>query len=357
MNIVFIVPNDYKEIGGLYLSINNQKSILEQSGSNVQVLEISYHPDNAEIDKIIMSLIELRTKGYDTIVPYTLRMSYSVMKKCKRNLQDYNYACFLIDSMRLNASSIIRNLRFGKQYLIELLRYIKYIHDEGFVLNSSERVGYVSPVDVDYVKHTYKTVKSRITCVPIGTNIYSTLPSIVENGRPLRIGVLAGASEKTNSDNLFPFLDEAFPKIVEDHPDITFVIAGNVKSDKDVSHIKSQKNVVYLGFVDKLSDFYNQVDIIITTVKKECGVLNRILEAWAFGKPVIGFEKNFKGFEYAKKNIDYLVADQWNDFCDLINGIASNEIDINSIARHANAMVQEYYTWEMSTRKLTEMIG
>lgn len=357
MKIVFLVPCDYKKIGGLYLPIDNQKRIMEQMGHTVKIVGITYHPNNKEIEKLIRTLKKLEKDGFKHIVSYTLLMSYTLVKRCARYLPYCDITCFLVDSMKLNARSIIDDLHFGKQYFIELLKLIKYSYQEKYILKNIKRVGYVSPVDINYVKSTYKRIKSRIFCVPNGTNLYSNKATIVEPNTPLKIGVLAGASEKTNHDNLFPFLLEAFPLIRKRHPNIEFIIAGKINSSKDVDIIKSQKNTVYLGFVEALSDFYDRVDIVITTVKKECGVLNRVLEAWAFGKAVIGFEKNFKGFEYAQKNKDYLVANNWDDFDRLIDGIIQGTVDINFIAHHSNVMVQKSYSWETSTNRLIKMIG
>ena len=357
MKIVFLVPYDYKKIGGLYLPIDNQRSILKNMGHNVKLVGVSYHPSHKEVKALIRSLIMLKNEGYKTFVSYTLIMSYTAIRRCAKYLPDCDFSCFLVDSMKLNACSVLKDLKFGKQYLLERLKLIKYSFEEKYVLNNVKSVGYVSPVDIKYVKASYKNIKSKIFCIPNGTTIYSRNPPVISKNKPLRIGALAGATEKTNRDNLFPFLDKAFPLIVKKHPEVSFVIAGNVKSENDVKHLKSVKNTVYLGFVDSLSDFYDNVDIIITTVKKECGVLNRVLEGWAYGKVVIGFEKNFRGFEFAQEGKDYIVANNWNDFEQIIDNIIKGIVDVNYIARHSNEMVYKSYSWEMSTNRLMKMIG
>lgn len=82
-------------------------------------------------------------------------------------------------------------------------------------------------------------------------------------------------------------------------------MAGRGDSSESIERIKMYNHVEYLGEVDCLADFYGQVDLIVTNVIKKW-LLNKILEAWPYGKCVIGYEHIFYAFESAEKGMHYL---------------------------------------------------
>ena len=58
------------------------------------------------------------------------------------------------------------------------------------------------------------------------------------------------------------------------------VIAAGRGADNTVKEYFDRNRIIFLGEVENLCDFFNSIDIYITTVRKECGILNKVLDAF-----------------------------------------------------------------------------
>ncbi len=73
----------------------------------------------------------------------------------------------------------------------------------------------------------------------------------------------------------------------------------------------------YWGEVHKLSDFYGSVHLIFTTVPKQSGILTKVIEAFGYGKCVVGYRSNFVPIMGIEEGNDYLGADEPWEFSNI----------------------------------------
>ena len=119
--------------------------------------------------------------------------------------------------------------------------------------------------------------------------------------------------------------------------------------------MKSINNVEYIGFVESLDDFYGNIDAILSTVTKECGVINRILEAWGYGKIAIGFRKNFLPFVDAVEYTNYYCAEKPEEFLKVIKELQRSQDSLYRKGEASVKLVKEQYTWEKSANNFVEI--
>jgi len=350
-----LVPHNYENVGGFYLPLRNYKRELELLGHNIFIFRLPYHLKSREKRNYSASLnSSILLNKIDCLVSFSLNQSYMLSKQLKLNGFKGRQIGFLVDSMRLHAKSILKMRGSLTLKIKNRLRSILYTYKERACLNYFSDVIYVSSVDANYVKYYYKP-KNRIHCIPNGV-VIEDVEDFSKKLKNCRIGMLTGFSNDTIQNNLIPFLNGAFPRLRSSISNIEFVIAGKGATEKTSSMLRRTDGVIFLGYVDKLEDFYNEVDVVITTVKKECGILNRVLEAWSFGKVVVGYRRNFAAFEKAKEGTHFLSADSAEEFVDRLSNIQNGGIDLAKIGFEAHNLVKNDYTWVKAAQSLADVI-
>lgn len=96
-------------------------------------------------------------------------------------------------------------------------------------------------------------------------------------------GILA-SSNSANQQSVSWFLDAVWSHFAESD-ELKFVLAGSLGE-----HLENRQlpdNVEWIGSVDALSDFYQQVDVVVNPVQFGTGLKIKTVEAMAFGKPLI----------------------------------------------------------------------
>lgn len=356
MRILFLVPHDYEKIGGFYLPLNNYKKGLEELGHFVLFYSFPYrlkHFASKGLRNDLKNIVI--NQKIDTVIGFTLNISYIYLRFVRDNSYDVQDVAFLMDSMRLHAESIIKTQRFGFGKILNKLKKIVYTNRERYCLRHYKKNLYVSIVDYEYVLKHYH-VTNIIDYIPNGMVLQEKVFVSNIHSTSLNVGLLTGFSPDTLNNNVYPFLFSFFPEIKERIPSIKFVLAGRGADKETIDKILTIKGVEYLGYVENLEDFYSQIDVVITTVNKSCGILNRVLEAWSFGKVVVGFKRNFAAFPESLPNKHYLIADSIQEFVKVFSELIDGSIDSNTIGNNALCLVKEHYDWQTSVKKLNQLL-
>ena len=98
-----------------------------------------------------------------------------------------------------------------------------------------------------------------------------------------------------NVDAVAYFVKDIFKLILDQFPDVKFVIAGQ-RPVKQVLDLKS-KHVEITGFIPDLKVMYQQASIVVSPLRFGAGTQNKVLEAMAMGIPVVSGKVGFEGLE------------------------------------------------------------
>lgn len=353
--VLLVAPIDYESVGGYYLPINHYIELLRSSGYDITVFKLPYHVLNKkEFQKYRRELVSLFQDGLDVVISFGLNQCTYLTKLI--DARQVNGVAFLIDCMRLHAESVLPYKNTFKEKIRTALRKKIYTLREKKCLNVYKSAILVSKVDTDYACSYYNARRAAIHYIPNGIDIpkYNCLVKR-ELGR-LRLGCLTGFSEDTLNENLYPFIKGIFPYIHNRFPEVQVIVAGRGCKEGVRKVLDGIDGLIFEGEVERLEDFYSKVDVIITTVRKKCGIINRVMEAWAYGRAVMGYGSNFKTFTEAMPGREYIKADTKEEFADSIGQILSRNIDINKMGEDGRKMVSSFYTWEESGHKLVDII-
>ena len=222
---------------------------------------------------------------------------------------------FIIDSALLCFESMVkfytkRKIFFNKHLIGAALRYVKYYFIEKKVTEKFDKVVVVSEHDASYLREKFNC--SNIEVIMNGAD-FPDLSHKKPKEFDFTFGILSywGAG---NYHDVEWFFTDYLPKLRKIYPGAKVITAGR-GADEETLQVFERNGIEHLGEIDDLWDFFNRIDIYITTLRKECGILNKVLDAMAHKKIVVGLEHNMYAFKNLKdgyftyKNLGELVAD------------------------------------------------
>ena len=140
-----------------------------------------------------------------------------------------------------------------------------------------------------------------------------------------------------NVSGILWFLDKAWPMIVNQDPELKLIIGGTVceKIPED-----KYSNIMLLGRVDSLDNFYQRGDVVINPVFQGTGLKIKTFEALSYGKVVIVHPHSSQGI-YKRDTAPLLLASQPADWVNIISDILKNRILVQEIKQKDEKYIQE----------------
>ena len=140
-----------------------------------------------------------------------------------------------------------------------------------------------------------------------------------------------------NVSGILWFLDKAWPMIVNQDPELKLIIGGTVceKIPED-----KYSNIMLLGKVDSLDNFYQRGDVVINPVFQGTGLKIKTFEALSYGKVVIVHPHSSQGI-YKRDTAPLLLASQPADWVNIISDILKNRILVQEIKQKDEKYIQE----------------
>lgn len=198
-----------------------------------------------------------------------------------------------------------------------------------------------------------KFMRNNIINVGIAANKISLIYNGVEN-RSMQLGfkfpknrIKIGFIGKVSKEKgIFVFL-QAAKKILQKKQNVEFWIVGGINTDLKVEDYNLEKEIIFKGWQDDLSQVYQELDIVVipSLVEESFGLV--AVEAMSYGKAIVVsdrgalpelVENNKSGIVVAAGNVDIL-ADALGDLID-------NQERIKELGERAYERVQKMFTIE-----------
>lgn len=140
-----------------------------------------------------------------------------------------------------------------------------------------------------------------------------------------------------NVNGILWFLDKAWPMIVNQDPELKLIIGGTVceKIPED-----KYSNIMLVGRVDSLDNFYQRGDVVINPVFQGTGLKIKTFEALSYGKVVIVHPHSSLGI-YQRDTAPLLFATQPADWANIISDICMNKIQVQEIKQKDEKYIQK----------------
>lgn len=320
IGIKVIVDAMFKTLNKKY----NVKIVRNNSDLRKEDLVIPYGPKE--------TFYALRN-GYN--VPFSLMVDYY-------SLSLKNTALFLIKEGYL----------FKKPVLKSILAYFYYYLVEIYICRKCKNMMFVSQTDIN--KLIKRFPHNNFYCVPNGVSLPDvTLLSKRNNTKKISFGILSVWNQSAFLEIKW-FVDRVWPKILKKYPDVEIVICGKYATEDMKNYFNSQSNVRFIGEVDDLSTFFNQINIYLATKTIGVGILNKVLDAMAYKKLVIGVKESFTGFSYMKDS--YIICKEPDDYIQILKQYYEDPNQYDVFIENAYNNIIQYNNWESNYKKFMDKL-
>lgn len=175
-------------------------------------------------------------------------------------------------------------------------------------------------------------------------------PTRRSEGRILFIGNLSFAP---NVQGLQLFLQEAWPAIQANLPTATVKVVGMFPND-DVREACQRKGVSLHANVPALEPFYADSDVVICPILFGGGTRIKVLEAMAYGRPVVATSLGAEGLNITSGD-EAILADTMVDFAEGVTRLAREPDARSAMAAKARALQQSCFGLPVMISAVKEM--
>ena len=196
----------------------------------------------------------------------------------------------------------------------------------------------MSSVDAEIIRQRQPSANAVV--LPNGVDTVDLTPGDI---RPqVRNLLFIGApTHAPNLDAACWLLTEIWPMLRQHNPKLKLTL---VNLDHPQVRACLQPGVELLGRVPDLKPIYRQADIAMIPLRAGSGTRLKILEAFAFGVPVVSTTIGWEGLE-VEPGQHLLSADSAQDFVAAVEQLINNPDDRERLTSHARELVVERYDW------------
>ena len=190
-----------------------------------------------------------------------------------------------------------------------------------------------------------------ISVIPIAVDTHDIQPVArdVDSFNILTMGTLY---YPPNADGIRWFLQEVFPLVRKEMPNVTITIVGKNPPRDFVRRAEDpESGVIVTGFVDELDPYFAKSALMVIPVRAGGGMRVRILEAFARAMPVVTTTIGLEGID-AQPGKDVLVADTPSDFADAVLDLMQAKSLQSKLASNGRQLVESKYDWQVVLSEL-----
>ena len=281
-----------------------------------------------------------------TMVQFAVRGAAASPGKRPRIIMDaHNAVWTIVERMEENARW------FLKPVLGIEARRIK--HYEGELLRTVDHVLAVTDLDRACLEEAMQSLKAKrdgyaapITVVPIAVDTRQLQPVQRKPGSK-NIVTLGTLHYPPNADGIRWFLNQVFPLIIQAVPDAKLTIIGKNPPQDFLDLAAHDPEVIKVtGYVPELTPYLEESALMVVPVRAGGGMRVRILEALAYGMPVVTTTIGLEGID-ATPEKDVLVADTPTDFANRVIELLGNVSLQEKLSANGRQVAETKYDWQV----------
>jgi len=223
-----------------------------------------------------------------------------------------------------------------RSYLSNMTKRIKNL--EFSLMYQADFVVPISPEDESYFRQILPNLNTLT--IPTGINIddYHPKKSITSKS----IFFIGSLDWLPNQEGLQWFIDKVMPLIINQHPDISFHVAGRNAPEEFLKKLSANPSIVYHGEVDDARTFMERYGIMAVPLLTGSGIRIKIIEGMAMGKCIVTTSLGAAGIP-VKNGKHILLANDKKRFASNISLLIENHEKTTSISKNARELIREKF--------------
>lgn len=219
--------------------------------------------------------------------------------------------------------------------------------------NKVDVVVYPSVEEVEVVKQ----INPAANAVAISAYVYEGLEQFA-NRQPVKgnkIIFVAGFGHPPNTDAAVWFVREIFPLVQQQHPDVQLYLIGSNPTDQVLQ--LSSAAIQVTGYVTDadLATHYASARLAVVPLRFGAGVKNKVVEAMAYGVPLITTEVGAQGLLGVQDAI--AVTSEPESFAGVVNELLVSDARWLEISHAGNEYVSSRYSLSAMEKILASIFG
>lgn len=197
---------------------------------------------------------------------------------------------------------------------------------------------------------------ARITSVPIAVDTHKLQP-VQRQPDSMNIMTLGSLNYPPNADGIRWFMQEIFPLVQQQAPDVTLTVIGkNPPADFVQMAEQSRRAIEITGYVDDLTPYMERAALMVVPVRAGSGMRVRLLEAFARAMPTVTTTVGMEGIE-AMHGRELLIADTPQAFAaETVRLLRDSDLQ-EMLARNGRLLAESKYDWQVALQKMDEVYG
>jgi len=232
------------------------------------------------------------------------------------------------------------------------LNYLWAMRYEKIHFSKAKNMIFVSPVDKAFVQRRCRHSKIWVVENGVDTEYFSERSGAKEESNALLFtGVM---SYQPNIDAVKYFAREILPLIRRDVPGVQLIVAGKEPGNELRDLAKEIPGIELTGYLNDIRDAFERASVYVAPIITGAGIKNKVLEAWAMKKAVVGTSMAFYGIE-VKNGDNAIVADKPKDFAKGVVKLIGDEDLRIRLGAAGRDTVRRGYSWEKQGARLIEI--
>ncbi len=194
--------------------------------------------------------------------------------------------------------------------------------------------------------------RSKVAILPLPRPQDQTRPNAVSSAaRPFAIGLI-GADSVYNIEGLYFLLQDVMPALRD--RGARLLVAGTI--GRFAKPLLTAETGVALGWVESVSEFYDQVEVVVVPLMTGTGVSVKAFEAAAHGAAIVTTTIGMRGL-HLQPGTDLLVADNGNAFAACILRLLDDPAFRAELRRNALIGLRRHHSRERFLRGVQDLLG
>ncbi len=193
--------------------------------------------------------------------------------------------------------------------------------------------------------------RAQFRLVPNVVDVASITP--VSSSANERLLFVADYSYEPNLNSALFLTEEVMPRVWVRLPEARLALAGKgLELDR-----KLDPRIELLGFVDELDEVYASAGCVVVPLLESGGSPLKLIEAMAYGLPIVATPSAAAGVDGLEKNIHYLEGTGGDEFAAAVVEVLSGEPREPGVAHMrvaARTLAENHYSIEALARQLSE---
>jgi O-antigen biosynthesis protein len=379
--LVHFLENGYKKKNDIYLYRKHKRRIIKtiliiEPGS----LKFDYDSGSLRLYHIIMMLVEL---GYNVILwtPYgPSDMRYSKVFE-KHNVKLPFQENGLLNYLKEKGSSldmVILCRRTGANQFLDTVMALTdakivfdtvdlhYLRDERkarllnepidptiklqelHIARCADEVVVVSPIEKRMLAN--EGLEDKVSII---TNIHTLRPPCRSFADRTGLMFIGGFGHLPNVDGMIWFVQEIFPKIKQQIPEMHLDIVGSHPPPSIQS--LSSEDITVTGYIEDVAPHFEKARVFVSPLRYGAGVKGKIGQSLAHRLPVVTTSIGAEGM-HLEDGVSAMIADDESSFSQKVIELYQDQGLWEVLSQNACEIIEQYFSPEIVKKALLEMI-